>query len=96
MEHDKVVVKSTPDEDEDHEPEDLASGKLADKIPGKDTSDTAGAGVLGTLGCWLGLGCHALPWAAWLTVFCLAPWISTRRTARVPRWKTWRMTMMML
>jgi len=35
MEHDKVVVKS-PDEDEDHEPEDLAE-KLADKIPGKDT-----------------------------------------------------------
>ena len=63
MEHDKVVVKSTPDEDEDHEPEDLASGKLADKIPGKDTWDTAGAGVLGT-GCWLGLGCHALP--CWL------------------------------
>eukprot|EP00438_Fugacium_kawagutii_P010349 Skav210920 [mRNA] locus=scaffold4127:68207:73315:- [translate_table: standard] len=37
MEPDKVIVKSTPDEDEeDHEPEDLAAGKLADKIPGKD------------------------------------------------------------
>lgn len=41
MEHDKVVVKSTPDEDEDHEPEDLASGKLADKIPGKEDSKGA-------------------------------------------------------
>jgi hypothetical protein len=37
MEPDKVVVQSAPDEDEeDHEPEDLAEGKLADKIPGKD------------------------------------------------------------
>ena len=35
MEQDKVVVQTTPDDDEDHEPEDLA-GKLADKIPGKD------------------------------------------------------------
>lgn len=38
MEPDKVVVKSSPDEDEDegHEPEDLAqNGTLADKVPGK-------------------------------------------------------------
>jgi len=42
MEPDKVVVQSAPDEDEeDHEPEDLAEGKLADKIPGKDDSKGA-------------------------------------------------------
>lgn len=41
MEPDKVVVKGTPeeeDEDDGHEPEDLVQdGKLADKIPGKDS-----------------------------------------------------------
>ena len=36
MEPDKVVVQSAPEDEEDHEPEDLAEGKLADKIPGKD------------------------------------------------------------
>lgn len=44
MEPDKVVVKSSPDEDEDegHEPEDLAqNGTLADKVPGKEDSKGA-------------------------------------------------------
>ena len=86
MEHDKVVVKSTPDEDEDHEPEDLAvtAGKLADKIPGKDTFWDM------LQQCWkLGLF-HPVENIGKL------PFHPARRTARVPRSKTWTMTMTML
>lgn len=96
MEPDKVVVQSAPDEDEeDHEPEDLAEGKLADKIPGKDGGSLVrdfftrrahmGAfQIRNSVDRDENFNTHSfqgLPWPR-------------RMTARVPQWKTWKMKMM--
>ena len=85
MEHDKVVVKS-PDEDEDHEPEDLAE-KLADKIPGKDTVRRSDTGDV----TW-DMGWAA--WAAWaelkdFTIFTVPGGQQGCLDGRRGRWR-WR------